>query len=117
MARQLGVLREAARITVVECDTEVQRTYPFMGTIEDVRGRGGTDLRPVFAPALLSAVQPDGIIYFTDGQGPFPERACAIPTLWVLSKPLAFRCPWGTRAQMVRKPPRGAAGPRRGRRG
>ena len=33
------------RVTVVECDAEIQRVYPFKA-IRNVQGRGGTDLRP-----------------------------------------------------------------------
>ena len=33
IARQLAVLAEHARITVVECDVEVTRTYPFVGAL------------------------------------------------------------------------------------
>ncbi len=106
IARQLAVLAEHARITVVECDVEVTRTYPFVGALGDVAGRGGTDLRPVFDEAFLGKTKPDGVIYFTDGDGPFPERAPRIPVLWVLTKPAVFTCPWGERATLSRKAPR-----------
>ena len=62
------------------------------------KGRGGTDLRPVFAPDFLAAHQPDGIIYFTDGFGPYPVETPRTKTLWVLSKPSEFTCPWGEKA-------------------
>jgi predicted metal-dependent peptidase len=103
VARQLVRLGEHARITVAECDVEITRVYAFEGTIAEVAGRGGTDLRPVFAAPFLGARKVDGVVYFTDGEGPFPEAAPAVPVLWVLTKPGSFRCPWGERAKLDRK--------------
>ncbi len=107
IARQLVVLSERAHVTIAECDVSIARIYPFAGRIDNVVGRGGTDLRPVFAPAVLGAHDVDGVVYFTDGEGPFPKEPAPVPTLWVLTKPLAFRCPWGERASL-----RGADGAR-----
>jgi predicted metal-dependent peptidase len=100
IARQLVVLGEKAHVTVVECDVAISRVYPFAGKIDSVVGRGGTDLRPVFVPSFLGAHDIDGVVYFTDGEGPFPNDPPSVPTLWVLTKPLAFRCPWGQRASL-----------------
>jgi predicted metal-dependent peptidase len=102
VARQLTGVAEHARITVVECDTEITRVYPFDGRIDRVEGRGGTDLRPIFDPAFLAAHRADGVVYFTDGQGPFAERAPPVRTLWVLTKREGFACPWGERVEMNR---------------
>lgn len=108
IARQLSELAEHARLTVVECDVEITRVYPFAGALEDVAGRGGTDLRPVFDDSFLRSRRPHGILYFTDGVGPTPEAPPSVPTLWILTKPLEFGCPWGERAWLERK----AAAPR-----
>ncbi|HEX6241242.1 MAG TPA: VWA-like domain-containing protein [Polyangiales bacterium] len=107
VARQLRPLSELARLTIVECDVQVVRSYPFRGQIERVEGRGGTDLRPVFQPQLLRSFGADGVVYFTDGEGPYPETGPALPVLWVLTKPGEFGCPWGQRAQLDlgHKPP------------
>ena len=104
IARQLSVLSERAHVTIAECDVTVARVYPFAGKIENVVGRGGTDLRPVFAQSLLGAHDVDGVVYFTDGEGPYPKEPPPVPTLWILTKPLAFRCPWGERSFL--RPPR-----------
>ena len=104
IARQLVVLGEKAHVTIAECDVSVARVYPFAGRIENVVGRGGTDLRPVFAPSLLGAHDIDGVVYFTDGEGPFSKEPPPVPTLWVLTKPNAFRCTWGQKAWL--RPPR-----------
>jgi predicted metal-dependent peptidase len=100
IARQLVLLGDRAHITIAECDVSVARVYPFDGRIENVVGRGGTDLRPVFAPSLLGAHDVDGVVYFTDGDGPFAPDPPPVPTLWVLTKPSAFRCPWGEKARL-----------------
>jgi predicted metal-dependent peptidase len=65
-----------------------------------VVGRGGTDLRPVFEPAFLREHQPDGIVYFTDGCGPYPMEDPGIKTLWVLTSGPRFGCTWGERVVM-----------------
>ena len=88
---------------VAECDVEITRVYAFEGTVAEVAGRGGTDLRPVFADAFLGARKVSGVVYFTDGEGPFPEAAPRVPVLWVLTKPGAFKCPWGERAALERR--------------
>lgn len=110
IARELRPMSEVARLVIVECDVAVRRVAPFDGTLRSITGRGGTDLRPVFEPALRKAHRAHGIVYFTDGQGPFPEAPPDVPVLFILTKPDAFACPWGTRAifpRTVRK--KGAA--------
>jgi predicted metal-dependent peptidase len=112
VSRQLVGLAEHARITVAECDAAIARVYPFEGAVAEMAGRGGTDLRPVFEPGFLGRMKVDGVIYFTDGEGPFPEaapnlltgsRLGALPVLWVLTKPVTFRCAWGERASLQRR--------------
>jgi predicted metal-dependent peptidase len=107
IARQLLRVAEHAQVTVAECDTEVARVYAFDGALTDVAGRGGTDLRPVFDAQFLGARKIDGLVYFTDGQGPTPAEAPRIAVLWVLTKSrreVAFPCPWGARAMLERRP-------------
>jgi predicted metal-dependent peptidase len=98
---QLAPLSELAQLWVVECDVAIARSYPFRGRLDQVKGRGGTDLRPVFAPAVLRAQRADGVIYFTDGEGPYPAQPPPLPVLWMLTKPGQFACPWGTRAKLA----------------
>jgi len=102
IAKQLRPMSELAQLVIVECDARIARVYPFAGAITSVKGRGGTDLRPVFAPMFLSRHGADGVVYFTDGQGPHPDHRPKIPVLWVLTKPAEFACPWGERAHMTR---------------
>jgi predicted metal-dependent peptidase len=98
---ELDALAAHADFTIVECDREIRRTYRFEGTLDSLCGRGGTDLRPVFRPAFLREHVPDGVVYFTDGEGPWPEEPPRVPTLWVLTKPGGFACPWGRRATLT----------------
>lgn len=100
VARQLVSLSERAHVFIAECDAEVSRVYPFSGRLDSVMGRGGTDLRPVFDPAILGTHDVDGVVYFTDGDGPFPTDPPPLPTLWVLTKPREFTCTWGERAHL-----------------
>jgi len=100
IAKQLRSLRDHVEFTVVECDTMIHRVYPFEDRLKDVAGRGGTDLRPVFDDAFLNEHDVDGVIYFTDGEGPYPIDDPGTKTLWVLTKPWDFGCEWGQRAFM-----------------
>lgn len=102
IARQLRPLSALVKMTVVECDVTIQRVSRFEGVLRDVKGRGGTDLRPIYEPEFLRKHRPDGVIYFTDGFGPYPAEDPGIKTLWVLSKPPLFSCPWGTKVCMPR---------------
>lgn len=76
------------RITVVECDNEVRRTYT-MESVKDVKPRldvrGSTAFFPVFSLANQNRV--DLLVYFTDGKG--EERLRESPkgykVLWVLT--------------------------------
>jgi predicted metal-dependent peptidase len=101
IARQLRVVSEHVDLVVAEIDTEVAHVGPFDGLLSRVHGRGGTDLRPAFAPAFLGSHDVCGVVYFTDGQGPFPQHPPTVPTLWVLSKDEPFACPWGARAYIA----------------
>ena len=42
----------------------------------------------------------DGVVYFTDGDGPVPEEPPQVPTLWILTKPRKFDCSFGQKAYL-----------------
>jgi predicted metal-dependent peptidase len=84
IASELDGIARRHRVTVVECDAVVQRSYPYRGRLTGVHGRGGTDLRPAFAAELLRRVHPDVIVYFTDGYGPAPASPPGVPVIWCL---------------------------------
>ena len=47
-----------------------------------VRGRGGTDFRPVFDKIDELGLTPDALIYLTDGYGDFPDVEPSYPVVW-----------------------------------
>ena len=100
IAAHLRVLHGLAKITIAECDSRIQRVYPFGGRLASVMGGGGTDFRPIFEPTVLAEHDPDGVLYFSDGWGPYPEDEARIRTLWILTKPWEFDCPWGDKAEL-----------------
>jgi len=103
VARELVPLAARARITIVECDDAIRRVYPFTGRIDTICGRGGTDLRPPFAPELLRRHGRDGVVYFTDGGGPTPQQPPKVPVLWVLTGVgEEFDCAFGRRVVLPR---------------
>lgn len=106
VAAQLDRLRDLATMVIVECDAAIHRVYPFQGKLGRVHGGGGTDLQPVFEPDLLRSLGARGVVYFTDGDGPYPENPPGLPTLWVLTKGDAFDCPWGQRVVLREMPER-----------
>ena len=86
------------RIEWIECDAKIQHIqtlYPAEPLISTVRGGGGTDFRPVFEYIETVGMPWKFLIYFTDGQGIFPDHPPAIDTLWVM--PEAVEVPFGER--------------------
>lgn len=89
---------------VVDCDA---RTYRWR-TLErgdpfprlKVAGRGGTDFRPVFCEVDRRGLVPSVLVYLTDGEGMYPERAPAYPVLWVLCLEGSGKPPWGRVVRM-----------------
>jgi predicted metal-dependent peptidase len=100
IARQLRMLSEHAHLFIAECDAKIQRVYPFERELRYVHGRGGTDLRPLFAPELLAEHRAACVVYFTDGEGPCPAEPPPVPVLWVLTDGGTVECDWGERVWM-----------------
>lgn len=82
---ELHQLNRSHPVHVIECDSEVQRTYRYHGRLEYVRGCGGTDFRPALDPAFLRPLRPGLIVYFTDGDGEAPEQSPPWPIIWCLT--------------------------------
>jgi predicted metal-dependent peptidase len=87
---------ERVNIHIIQCDEKIQRDVKitsedeFERYMEDVElsGFGGTDFRPVFeyVDGLIRRHEFQdlkGLIYFTDGQGTFPERMPDYETAFV----------------------------------
>ena len=75
-------------MTIVECDAEVQKVYKlkkFMKVDPKFKGRDGTDFRPVFDyfnEGEGRRDKPELLVFFTDLEGPFPDKE-SIRTVWV----------------------------------
>lgn len=77
--------RNGAEIWVSECDSDIKRTYEYKGKLPRfVEGRGGTSFD---APIQYANEQlnPDGIIYFTDGYAPAPQIRSRCQLLWIIT--------------------------------
>ena len=91
------------RMTVIQCDAKVQQVEVFddMAPFPPdykwrAKGGGGTDFRPVFDymdkhPEL----EPNLLIYITDGYGYYPDRAPAFPVMWLVTPDGKIDVPWG----------------------
>jgi len=97
---ELGLMSRSHEVTVVECDTKIHAIYPFKNNLATVHGRGGTNLRPPFQPAILGKVKPDVIVYFTDGAGPAPTKQPRLPVIWCLTSLGTRPAAWGRVIQM-----------------
>lgn len=76
------------RVIMVQHDTRITHTQTFEQgeDLEDVKvkGRGGTDFRPVFDWIEQEGIKPDYLVFCTDGYGPFPETPPNYPVIWVM---------------------------------
>ncbi len=120
LQRTCDVLRSTASFTrmvdilMIQCDAEIQSTVRIsdMDQLEEVirglklRGFGGTDFRPVFSyveklRAEGKLPKPDGLLYFTDGVGEYPETAPDYKTAFIFNRDdhISPRVPsWAIRA-------------------
>ncbi len=77
--------QQRAEVQIVECDLELQRTYPYRGQPPGkVQGRGGTNFDPPIQYANHN-YRPDALVYFTDGYGPAPRLRSRCPVLWLIT--------------------------------
>ena len=73
----------------IECDTDIRRVKTF--TLEDefqiskIRGGGGTCFRPPFEYLDKNNIEPECMVYLTDGYGYFPDSAPLYPVLWAMT--------------------------------
>ncbi|MFW9997900.1 MAG: VWA-like domain-containing protein, partial [Candidatus Odinarchaeota archaeon] len=82
---------QRVEITVIQCDAAVQEVKHYSNwdvppAKFKMKGRGGTDFRPVFDHVEKEKVPMDVLIYLTDGYGTFPEKQpYQVPVFWVLT--------------------------------
>lgn len=90
-AEMAGILEDVKpkRLLVIWCDATVHR----IDELEDASdlnitrakgapGGGGTDFRPVFKKIAEMDLQPEALVFLTDGMGSFPTKAPAYPVIW-----------------------------------
>lgn len=77
------------RLVFMWCDAKVHGVYEIEDPADiahlrskGAQGGGGTDFRPVFDKIKEMDLEPDALIYLTDGLGRFPRTAPNYPTLW-----------------------------------
>lgn len=89
-----GILKRipSSRVDFVQHDTRIQSiedNYSNFSGKDVVRGRGGTDLRPVYDLAkdrMRHGYEYSCIIHMTDGYGPAPKLPPRVPVLWVFTE-------------------------------
>lgn len=80
-----GMYKQGASITIVECDADIKRSYPYIGKIPSfVKGGGGTSFEPVMKWLKTQGQRFDGCVYLTDGFASAPETRPPCRLLWVL---------------------------------
>ena len=95
IAGELRSFRESfpCLLTIVQCDTQIQSlqrhdaedSFDLPERIK-LKGRGGTDFRPVFELIAQEVSTPSPILIFaTDGYGEFPKLNPCYPCVWVLT--------------------------------
>lgn len=109
MLVESGTVGTASRVRILQCDMRIQDERVLKGADDvkayvdnlELRGRGGTDFRPVFdrIDELVSAgdiAEMSGLMYFTDGQGAFPDTAPPYDTAVVFVDKLGPAPTWAT---------------------
>lgn len=103
MGEMFGVLQDVKprRILIMWCDSSLKRVDEIEDTSDLLKarqlgapGRGGTVFAPVFNKVKAMGLKPDAMIYFTDGDGPFPPEKPDYPVLWGNVQP-GKHYPWG----------------------
>jgi predicted metal-dependent peptidase len=82
-----SIWKTGAELLILECDAEVQASYPYQGKPPSaVQGGGGTDFDPAFRwLRQREHGHFDACIYLTDGYAASPELHPPCPLLWVLT--------------------------------
>ena len=82
-----GIWKNDAEVIVIECDADIQGTYPYKGkTPSTIKGGGGTSFDPAFSWINNTRNGSfDACIYLTDGCASEPMVKPRSPLLWVIS--------------------------------
>ena len=90
-------------LDVIQCDAKIQNVEHYSEANPPppdkkwkVKGFGGTDFHPVFDYIRKKMhVQPDLLVFFTDGYGDAPKQRPAYPVMWVLTSDGRQPAEWG----------------------
>jgi predicted metal-dependent peptidase len=88
----------ARRFVVLDVDTavtNVQELLPGDSISREFKGRGGTDFRPAFKWVDTNADDCRVLLYFTDGEGCFPDVSPDYPVIWINFNKHSITYPWG----------------------
>jgi predicted metal-dependent peptidase len=105
----VGMVRETRpeKMYTVYCDytvakAEEQDADEF--NPEDIRmvGEGGTRFQPVFDWVEEQGIEPEGLIYMTDLEGPMPVDP-GYPVLWVTPDFIQHVAPFGTHVKIPKE--------------
>jgi predicted metal-dependent peptidase len=96
-----GILRDnRCEARVLACDAAVHGEWELRrfdpAGVAALRGGGGTDFAPVFARVEAYAAEgwrPEAVVYLTDLDGHFPDRAPDVRTVWVVERDHGRRTP------------------------
>ena len=82
-----GIWKNDAEVIVIECDADIQGTYPYKGkTPSTIKGGGGTSFDPAFSWINNTRNGSfDACIYLTDGCASEPVVKPRSPLLWVIT--------------------------------
>lgn len=104
-AEMAGILEDVKpkRLIVMWCDAKVHRvdeleesTDLFSLRSKGAPGGGGTSFKPVFEEVKNMGLNPEVVVYLTDGYGAFPEKELPYPVIWGnISPPNSVKYPFG----------------------
>jgi predicted metal-dependent peptidase len=100
-----GILEDtrAKELVIIWCDAAINRVdfAEEAGDLNTIRckgacGGGGTSFVPVFDEIVKMGLEPDALVYLTDGYGVFPAHSPSFPVIWGnISPPGAVKYPFG----------------------
>jgi predicted metal-dependent peptidase len=81
IAKQLGIRGNDFRILDVDAEVGSVKRYQGAKTLEEVTGRGGTDMGVGIAAACALRPTPNAVVVITDGFTPWPDTKPRIPVV------------------------------------
>ena len=99
---EIGTIAElGVKVVLIHCDTQVNRVEEYSSdNIPKIYGRGGTCFAPAFNYVNSEEFsekygEPNGLIYFTDGDNFDDVQEPDFPVLWALLKGCKSKYSWG----------------------